>query len=57
MMLHIRYAKNVSMGRPVRSALEILADEANAMPPDALPGAWQELALRFAETVRGSEQP
>lgn len=30
-----------------------LADEANAMPPDAQPGAWQDLALRFARTVDG----
>lgn len=34
-----------------------LVQEANEMPPDAEPGAWQDLALRFATCVAALERP
>ena len=39
---------------PFYDALEELADEANQVPPDAAPGAWQDLALRFAGVVNAA---
>lgn len=38
---------------PFYDALEELSNEANAMPPDCQPSAWQDLALRFARMVDG----